>query len=449
MARLRRRGCRGASMRVATLSGCLSVGPIPAGLRAPCSASAHSPLARIHRAAPGSCKALQSPALGLPMPNPPQDVVATQGSQTTPGRVGLSTGGAQKFSCAARSPARAGLAGTQRPGSAPAPGPIAVHVMRRKLGASGDGLNARLAVVAGLIVGARIHFTSLPPIQSDNRRHMRPSPSSARPSLALTAAAAFGGFAATALHDALDTPGAGGARLRRRPCRRWPRCRPASTASRCRRWRRCCNACCPRWSACTASSACGSTIRSRTIRCSGGCSRNVPQERINQSLGSGVIVDAARGLVLTNHHVIEGADEVSVTLSDGRTLKAQFVGSDPDTDVALMRIPADNLTAIPLADSSRLQRRRLRGRGRQSVRHRPDGDVGHRLGGRPQRPAAAWASRTSSRPTRRSIPAIPAARWSTCAANWSASTPPASIRRAAWPATSAWASRSRPTSPAT
>ena len=58
------------------------------------------------------------------------------------------------------------------------------------------------------------------------------------------------------------------------------------------------------------------------------------QERINESLGSGVIVDAARGLVLTNHHVIEGADEVSVTLADGRTFKAEFVGSDADTDVA-------------------------------------------------------------------------------------------------------------------
>jgi Do/DeqQ family serine protease len=82
------------------------------------------------------------------------------------------------------------------------------------------------------------------------------------------------------------------------------------------------------------------------------------QERINQSLGSGVIVDAARGLILTNHHVIEGADQVSVTLSDGRTLPASFVGSDPDTDVALMRIavPKDTpLTAIPLADSSQLQ----------------------------------------------------------------------------------------------
>lgn len=79
------------------------------------------------------------------------------------------------------------------------------------------------------------------------------------------------------------------------------------------------------------------------------------QERIAQSLGSGVIVDAQRGLVLTNHHVIENADEVMVSLADGRSLKAEFVGSDADTDVALMRIPAQNLTAIRIADSSRLQ----------------------------------------------------------------------------------------------
>jgi Do/DeqQ family serine protease len=82
---------------------------------------------------------------------------------------------------------------------------------------------------------------------------------------------------------------------------------------------------------------------------------DVPQERINQSMGSGVIVDARQGLVLTNHHVIEGADAVSVSLGDGRTLKAEFVGSDPDTDIALMKIPADQLTALPLADSDRLQ----------------------------------------------------------------------------------------------
>ena len=79
------------------------------------------------------------------------------------------------------------------------------------------------------------------------------------------------------------------------------------------------------------------------------------QERINESLGSGVIVDAQRGYVLTNHHVIEGADEVSVTLADGRTMKADFVGSDPDTDIALMKINAQNLSALPLADSSALR----------------------------------------------------------------------------------------------
>ena len=81
----------------------------------------------------------------------------------------------------------------------------------------------------------------------------------------------------------------------------------------------------------------------------------IPQERIAQSLGSGVIVDAQRGLVLTNNHVIENADEVEVMLADGRTLKAEFVGGDADTDVALMRIPAQNLTAIPVANSDRLQ----------------------------------------------------------------------------------------------
>ena len=78
------------------------------------------------------------------------------------------------------------------------------------------------------------------------------------------------------------------------------------------------------------------------------------QEQIARSLGSGVVVDARNGYVLTNHHVIENADEVSVTLADGRTLEAEFIGSDPDTDVALMRIPTDGLTAIPLASGGQL-----------------------------------------------------------------------------------------------
>jgi len=82
---------------------------------------------------------------------------------------------------------------------------------------------------------------------------------------------------------------------------------------------------------------------------------DIPQERINESLGSGVIIDAAKGYVLTNHHVIENADDVQVTLADGRTVKAEFLGSDADTDIALIRIPADKLTAIQLADSAQLR----------------------------------------------------------------------------------------------
>ncbi|MBS0214347.1 MAG: trypsin-like peptidase domain-containing protein [Proteobacteria bacterium] len=81
----------------------------------------------------------------------------------------------------------------------------------------------------------------------------------------------------------------------------------------------------------------------------------IPEERVLESLGSGVIVDAQQGLVLTNHHVIEGADDVSVTLADGRTLKATFRGSDADTDIALMQIPAQNLAALPIANSDRLR----------------------------------------------------------------------------------------------
>ncbi len=81
----------------------------------------------------------------------------------------------------------------------------------------------------------------------------------------------------------------------------------------------------------------------------------VPQERINESLGSGVIIDAAKGYVLTNHHVIVNADDVQVTLADGRTVKADFIGSDADTDIALIRIPADKLTEIRLGNSDQLR----------------------------------------------------------------------------------------------
>jgi len=80
-----------------------------------------------------------------------------------------------------------------------------------------------------------------------------------------------------------------------------------------------------------------------------------PRERVSQSLGSGVVVDASRGYVLTNNHVIEGADDISVTLSDGRSFSADVIGTDPDTDLAMVRIDADGLSALSLADSNQLR----------------------------------------------------------------------------------------------
>jgi serine protease Do len=82
--------------------------------------------------------------------------------------------------------------------------------------------------------------------------------------------------------------------------------------------------------------------------------RYVPR-RISQALGSGVIVDGS-GLILTNHHLIDGADQVTVALADGKSFKASVVGEDPDIDIALLRIePSARLPAAPLGDSSRLR----------------------------------------------------------------------------------------------
>ena len=80
-----------------------------------------------------------------------------------------------------------------------------------------------------------------------------------------------------------------------------------------------------------------------------------PLERQTQSLGSGVVVDAANGYVLTNHHVIHQAEQIRVMLSDGRQFDAELIGGDPESDVAVIRIPAEHLTALRLADSDRLQ----------------------------------------------------------------------------------------------
>ena len=114
---------------------------------------------------------------------------------------------------------------------------------------------------------------------------------------------------------------------------------------------------------------------------------NLPerQQRREQAAGSGVIVDAARGYVLTNHHVIKDAEQVMVTLKDRRQFQARIVGADPGTDIAVLQIEPRNLTALRFGDSDQLQRRRLRARHRQPVRHRPDGHFRHRQRARPQR----------------------------------------------------------------
>jgi Do/DeqQ family serine protease len=75
----------------------------------------------------------------------------------------------------------------------------------------------------------------------------------------------------------------------------------------------------------------------------------------SQSLGSGVIVDSKNGYILTDYHVVERAGEITVTLQDGRRLRARLVGKDQETDLALLQISADHLTSIPFGDSDSLR----------------------------------------------------------------------------------------------
>ncbi|MGH8497190.1 MAG: DegQ family serine endoprotease [Gammaproteobacteria bacterium] len=78
-----------------------------------------------------------------------------------------------------------------------------------------------------------------------------------------------------------------------------------------------------------------------------------PRERRFQAAGSGVIVDAENGYIVTNAHVVANADEITVTLRDNRDIQAELVGADAASDVALLKTEADNLTEIPLADSGK------------------------------------------------------------------------------------------------
>src|SRR6202048_2500026 len=78
-----------------------------------------------------------------------------------------------------------------------------------------------------------------------------------------------------------------------------------------------------------------------------------PRERPFQSAGSGVIVDAKSGYIVTNAHVVENANEITVTLQDGRDLKADVVGSDAPSDVAVLKVKPDGLSQVVLGDSAK------------------------------------------------------------------------------------------------
>jgi serine protease Do/serine protease DegQ len=80
-----------------------------------------------------------------------------------------------------------------------------------------------------------------------------------------------------------------------------------------------------------------------------------PRERQFQSAGSGVIVDAKNGYIITNHHVVENASEITITLLDNRSFTAKVVGSDEGSDVAVLQAKQPNLIAMPLGDSSKLE----------------------------------------------------------------------------------------------
>jgi serine protease DegS len=79
-----------------------------------------------------------------------------------------------------------------------------------------------------------------------------------------------------------------------------------------------------------------------------------PRQQVQTSLGSGVII-SPQGLVLTNHHVIDGADEIQILLRDGRTTRAEVVGADPDTDLAVLRVGLDNLPAMTVGASEQMR----------------------------------------------------------------------------------------------
>ena len=82
---------------------------------------------------------------------------------------------------------------------------------------------------------------------------------------------------------------------------------------------------------------------------------DMPQKRQVQAAGSGVILDAEKGYIVTNHHVAADADEIVVVLSDRRELKATLLGTDPELDIAVLKVDPKDLVSVPLGDSDKLK----------------------------------------------------------------------------------------------
>src|SRR5258708_24929499 len=86
-----------------------------------------------------------------------------------------------------------------------------------------------------------------------------------------------------------------------------------------------------------------------------GNTRDLPVGRQIKAAGSGVVIDAQQGLIFTNNHVISNAEEITVGFADGRKLPATRIGSDPGTDVAVIKVQAQNLIPLTMGDSDEVE----------------------------------------------------------------------------------------------
>ncbi len=82
---------------------------------------------------------------------------------------------------------------------------------------------------------------------------------------------------------------------------------------------------------------------------------DLPQRKKTKSLGSGVVIDADKGYIVTNHHVVEDAQEIAITMHNGHHFDAKLIGSDPEVDIAILQADIEGLQAIPFGDSDTLR----------------------------------------------------------------------------------------------